>query len=226
MSEWVSYFGFLGITIAKQFLCDVIKHIHPDKKSTKKQRYLQRQYSHAKFSLTYGRNRKKQCITNWHVWCTAQDRKALQQVLKKNTQNIICIHLTSGASCVLSCCTCSMFFCFFYVNKVYTVIHRGTVMVHRVLWQQEHQRRQAVSSINMLHDLSLSDSLKVVSLSLSLASCSCSDLIFPSPSCSCVWNGTWNDQHTFPLGGLDWFMWELLQSFAFLVSRQMKGETE
>lgn len=36
-------------------------------------------------------------------------------------------------------------------------------------------------------------------------------------SLSLVWNGTWNDQHTFPLGGLDWFMWELLQSFAFLV---------
>lgn len=34
MREWVSNFRFLGITIAKQFLCDVIKHIHSDKKST------------------------------------------------------------------------------------------------------------------------------------------------------------------------------------------------
>lgn len=36
-------------------------------------------------------------------------------------------------------------------------------------------------------------------------------------SLSAVWNGTWNDQHTFPLGGSDWFMWELLQRFALLV---------
>lgn len=36
-------------------------------------------------------------------------------------------------------------------------------------------------------------------------------------SLSAVWNGTWSDQHTFPLGGSDWFMWELLQSFALLV---------
>lgn len=47
-------------------------------------------------------------------------------------------------------------------------------------------------------------------LSLSLASCSCSKLISPSLSCLLLGNGTWNDQHTFPLGGSDWFMWEQL----------------
>lgn len=82
---------------------------------------------------------------------------------------------------------------------------------------------QAASSINKRHGLSLSVSLEVVSLSLSLASRTCSNLISPSPSHSLVWNGTWNDQHTFPLGGLDWFMWELLQSFAFLVEADERG---
>ncbi len=42
------------------------------------------------------------------------------------------------------------------------------------------------------------------------------NLSFPL-TLSLIWNGTWNDQHTFPLGGFDWFMWELLQSFTFLV---------
>lgn len=87
------------------------------------------------------------------------------------------------------------------------MMRRFQTMTQSVLREPEHQKKKKT-----LRYMSRTPSpfMPLLKLSLSFASCSCSKLISPTLSCSLLRNGTWNDQHTFPLGGSDWFMWEQL----------------
>lgn len=94
------------------------------------------------------------------------------------------------------------------------LMHGFQNMTQIVLRKPEHHNPPPP---NKPRALSLYASPEVVP---SFFSCSCSKLISSFLSCPLLGNGTWNDQHTFPLGGQTD---SCGSSFAFLVSADKKG---